>query len=218
MSFSAKDIARLSIKSSEKTDTGVGIIASNPVVRPVRVWLIGSLGIILLVAGFLGLLPTIMVKAAPATEPPLNCQGCHSTILKTHDKLGSGNQACWVCHDQNNMKLLRLANETQLPRTDSALLCGQCHQQRYEAWKVGTHGIPEWKEGEPGFPGATRATCTTCHSPHQPQIALVNITRPHTVPTPPPPSAPVQLLIMLGVSLSLILGIGIAVSRRGEGQ
>ncbi len=199
-------------KLSGQGTNGVETTISNPV----RVWLLGSLGI-LLVAGFLWLLPTVAVKAAPSTEPPLNCLSCHSTTLKTHDKLGTGNQACFVCHDQSDMKLLRLANETRLPRADSAQLCGQCHQQRYEAWKAGTHGIPEWKEGVPGFPGATRATCTTCHNQHQPRIAL-DITRPHTAPTPPPPPAPVPLLIVLGVPALLIVGLGIATARKGEEQ
>lgn len=160
----------------------------------------------------------VATKPAPMLvlgEGPLPCLSCHVRVLKGHDKLGSGNKACWVCHDNADMKMLRLADGTRLSLSDSPQVCGQCHQKRYDAWNEGTHGIPAWKEGEPGFPGVIKATCTTCHSPHQPQVALLNITKPHPEPVSPPPSPPTDLIMMVGVSLLLLIGVGFII-RQGE--
>ncbi|MBI2831733.1 MAG: hypothetical protein HYX79_05705 [Chloroflexi bacterium] len=142
---------------------------------------------------------------SPAGEP-LNCTSCHSkTALRFHDKLGSGNTACLVCHDATDMKKLRLLNGNTLPRSESSQVCGQCHQERYAAWKAGTHGIP----------GTVAAvSCTTCHNPHQPQMAFLNMTKPHPPPdhTPPPPS--VDLAVILGTTFLSLVVIGIVISKQ----
>ncbi len=179
-------------------------------------WFVGTTVIVIGVAGFLTVPQTPTVNAAPESNQPLDCLSCHTKNLEFHNKLGSGNKACWVCHDNANMKILHLADETQLPLSDSPQLCAQCHQKRYDAWKEGTHGIAAWKEGVPANPGADKAKCADCHDPHQPQIALLNITKPHpaTQPSPSPPS--VELLVMLGISLLLIIAVVVAVVTKGE--
>ena len=106
--------------------------------------------------------------------------------------------------------------DARLSMSESAKLCGQCHQARYQAWNEGTHGVPAWKEGEPALFGSELVKCANCHDPHQPQVPLLNITIPPPAPTPPPPPAPLQLLAILGISLLVTVGLGIAVTR-GEG-
>jgi len=177
---------------------------------------VGTIVIVIMVAGFLTVPPTLTVNAAPESDTPLDCLSCHTKVLKGHDKLGSGNKACWVCHDSTDMKKLRLADGTQLPLADSPQLCGQCHQKRYKAWNEGQHGVPAWKEREPVIPGVEKAKCADCHDPHQPQVVLLNITKPHPPPAPSPPPPPVEPLIILGISLLLIIAIGVAVVKRGE--
>ncbi len=170
----------------------------------------GAIVIVIVLAGLLTVPLTATVNAAPESKPPLDCLSCHPKKLEFHDKLGSGNKACWVCHDSTDMKMLRLANETPLSLSDSPQLCAQCHQKRYDAWKEGTHGIP-----------GTVATvkCTICHNPHQPQIALLDITKSHPIPTSPPPLPPFKAWIMLGIFLLLLPVIALVVvgSRGGEG-
>ncbi len=195
---------------------GLGAIISAVVRRPVQICLVSTVVIVIGVAGFLMMLQTLTVNAAPEPAPPLDCMSCHTKNLEFHDKLGSGNKACWVCHDNTNMKMLRLVDETQLPLSGSPQICAQCHQKRYDAWSEGTHGIPAWKEGVPAMSGADKAKCTDCHNPHQPQIALLNITKSHPPPAPSPPSPSTELLIILGISLVLVIGICIAVAMKGE--
>jgi len=150
---------------------------------PIKVWLAGT--IVIAVASFLTVPLTPTVNAAPdESKPPLDCLRCHTRVLKGHDKLGSGNEACWVCHDSTDMKMLRLLDETRLSLANSPQLCGQCHQKRYEAWQEGTHGVLARKEGEPGIPGVMKPKCSDCHEPHQPQMALPYISKPSTLPAP----------------------------------
>ncbi len=189
------------------TAVGLGTIILALGKWPVGVWLVGTVVIVIMVAGFLLVPPTPTVNAAPESDKPLDCLSCHTKVLKFHDKLGSGNKACWVCHDNTDMKTLQLADETKLSLSDSPQLCGQCHQKRYDAWK----------EGVSANPGADKAKCADCHDPHQPQIVLLDITKPHpeAQPSPSPPS--VELLVMLGISLLLvIIAIGVAVVKQGE--
>ena len=150
------------------------------------------------------LVPT--VYAASELEPPLDCQACHTQELSLHDKLGSGNQACWSCHDAVDMGKLHLADGSQLSLSDSTQLCGQCHQERYKAWTEGTHGIS-------GTVAAVK--CTGCHDPHQPQIALLDITKPHPAPQPAPDAPTVELLVMFGTVGLLVVIVMAAVTQRG---
>ncbi len=145
-----------------------------------RFWLVGTAVIVMVVAGFL-VVPTAIVSAAPE-EGLQDCARCHTRVLKGHDKLGSGNEACRVCHDSTSMGMLRLLDKTQLSPADSPLLCGQCHQKHYEAWNDGTHGVLAWEEGTPGIPGALKPKCASCHDPHQPQMELATVIKPSLLP------------------------------------
>ncbi len=158
------------------------------------------------------------VTPPPESPTPLDCISHHTKVLKGHDKLGEGSEACWACHLSTQMTTLHLAGgETQFPLSDFPRLCAQCHQKRYEAWVEGTHGVPAWKEGEPEIRSTEKARCTSCHNPHQPQIALLDITKPHPPPAPSPPPLPTELLIILGISLLvIIIALGVAMVKRGE--
>lgn len=158
------------------------------------------------------LLAVTAAPAAAADDKPkqqLDCISCHPRTLTYHDKLGSGNQACWVCHDSTDMKSLRLVNGTVLAQSESSQVCGQCHGKRYDAWQEGTHGVP-----------GTIATgkCSDCHDPHQPQMALLGITLPHPGPIPGAPDPSKDLAIIVIITLVSLTGLGIVVGRRGEGS
>ena len=175
---------------------------------PIRIWHVATIVIVIMIAGFLMIPQALTVNADDGQDSASeDCLSCHTKKLEFHDGLGTGNKACWVCHDAANMQMLRLVDGTQLSRTDSAQLCGQCHQQRYQAWKEGIHGPP-----------GTIATvkCSVCHDPHQPQIALLDITMPHPAPQPDPSQPTVVLQIMLGTVLLLTIAVAVAVATRGE--
>lgn len=186
-----------------------------------------SVGTILIALGVAGLIVSLPPDTAVAALPSMaDCTTCHLAkdpipgitrpqLLKGHDKLGSGNQACVVCHDKNNKHLgmLSLNNGNQISFKDSSQLCSQCHEKRYKAWQTGTHGVPAWKDGEIGFPGGTKKTCVDCHDPHSPQIVLLTLTKLHPEPTPPPPSSPPGLQLgVLGAALLIAIGGGTAVA------
>ncbi len=157
------------------------------------------------------------VTPSPALAVPLDCLSHHNQVLKGHDKLGKGSEACWACHLSTRMTTLHLAGgSTQFPLSDSPQLCAQCHQERYEAWSEGTHGVPAWKEGSTETRGTEKAKCLDCHNPHRPQIVFSDILKPHPAPQPPssPPSVP--LLALLGASLLLAIAVGVVVLQKGE--
>ncbi len=136
--------------------------------RPIWFWLICTI-VVIIGAGILMVLSTAMAKAqAPGETTPLDCLSCHTRLLKGHDVLGQGSQACWTCHDSVNIGKLRLADGSQLSLADSTQVCGQCHKGRYEAWQAGTHGMP----------APIKARCVVCHNPHQPQIPVTSVAPP----------------------------------------
>ncbi len=190
------------------TTAGLGAIISSPVRWPIRVWPVTVIAIVIVVAGLLMVSQTQIANAADeqATETE-DCLRCHSRTLSLHDKLGSGNKACWACHDKTDMKMLHLVDGTRLLLSESPQLCGQCHQERYGAWKEGTHGLP-------GI--VATVECTSCHDPHQPQIALLNITKPHPEAQPDPSPPSVELMIMLGTVVLLTIAVTTAVVTRGK--
>ncbi len=158
-----------------------------------------------------------VVSPPPESPTPLDCLSHHEKVLKGHDKLGSGSEACWACHLSTKMTTLHLAGgETQFPLSDFPQLCAQCHQKRYEAWNEGTHGVPAWKEGSLAIRGTEKARCTSCHDPHQPQIVFSGITKPHPPPQPSPSPPSVELLVMLGIPLLLIIAVVVAMVTKGE--
>ena len=159
----------------------------------------------LVFAGFVLVGNTGPVKAAESANvtqtsadsgKKLDCHLCHSkVVLDYHDTLGPGNNACWTCHDPYDMTQLHLVDGTLIPLNDAPQLCGKCHEQRYNEWKVGTHGLPDFQ-----------TTCVYCHDPHQPQVNLTGITLPHPDPAPPPPPVPVNLVMIIVITL-IVIGV-----------
>ncbi len=145
---------------------------------PIQVWLAGGMVIVIVVGGFLALPQTLTVGAEPESDAPLDCLSCHTRGLKSHDKLGSGSEACWVCHDSINIGKLRLLNGTQLLLADSPPLCKQCHQKTYEAWNEAKHGVITREGGEPRTPATEKLKCVSCHNPHQPQMEIAVLAKP----------------------------------------
>ena len=113
-----------------------------------------------------------IVSATPEGEAPLDCLRCHTRVLKNHDQLGSGSEACWACHDKRTIGMLNLSDGTQLPLADSNKLCGECHLDRYEAWKKGKHGVLAQSKVKSENLGGRKPKCVGCHSAHQPKIKL----------------------------------------------
>lgn len=217
---------------------------------PKHVWIVSGVVLAIVLAGFLTLLLTLTVNATPdepaprnlsrweQVEPPaLKCLRCHPRILMmilgSHDILSSGNEACWVCHDNTyeyiaegagHSPALVLTDGTLLSTLDSPTLCSQCHEKRYKAWKEGTHGISAWKVGVSATAGDEQVwtyfaplNCPECHDPHQPQIALLDITKPHPPPALSSSSPPsVVLSAVLGGSLLLTMALGILLAKKGK--
>ncbi len=159
------------------------------------------------IVGFLLLANTDTVNAdSGQNDELLDCLSCHSQSLSYHDSLGSGNNACWTCHDARDMSKLHLADGTELSHADSNVLCGQCHETRYNDWKAGTHG----------FPGsADTGKCISCHDPHEPQVTLGR-TLPHPDPAPPPPEIPVDQVMIGTITIAFLAGLLIIVARREQ--
>jgi hypothetical protein len=120
--------------------------------------------------------PVDFEKGVPAStghsflmnEDQLDCNTCHDRTLNKHDELGEKAFACLSCHGEIHSLELRLINGTHIPLDDSVDLCAQCHNERYTAWKQGTHG----SEQDP------QAQCVECHDPHDPIVAGISILEP----------------------------------------
>jgi len=157
------------------------------VITPVMIrWIAGAI----VVAGFLAILffavlPTAPLIAAPEAQAPapLECLNCHTRALQSHDKLGEGSAACRVCHDPNNMDMLRLMDGSQVSKTSSPKVCGQCHSMNYQSWDEGKHGVLSVMEGGASGSMSPRIRCVFCHDPHRPQLKLPTTTK-------PPPMSP----------------------------
>lgn len=144
----------------------------------------------------------------PMEKAALDCLSCHDVELKRHDRLGIGNNACYVCHDSREMMSLRLANGTLLSLDDAPFVCQQCHQDRYAAWEEGMHG----KYGPYYAKVEGRVICSNCHDPHSPPFP--------EIPTLSPPQLSSEekrrestFVIPDGwFSMILIIGIALAFS------
>ncbi|HEY82320.1 MAG TPA: hypothetical protein G4O01_03405 [Dehalococcoidia bacterium] len=182
----------------------LGTIALAPFAGHLRLWrTCGGVAILLLIGTLLA--PSAAVAADNTSAELTQCLTCHQVKLESHDRLGLKNEACWACHDKNDMTKLSLAGGGSISRASSSHLCGQCHQKRFKAWSEGTHGIPGTVAAVP---------CTACHDPHQPQIVLTGITKPHPAPASAPPSPPVDAMVIVGITVVLMTGASIIMARQ----
>lgn len=168
--------------------------------------------IILLVALGVGIgislnLNTHYVEADSGSDQPLDCLECHQQELDYHDVLGTGNEACWSCHDLVDMSQRHFANRTSIPRDDTSQLCGQCHAVKYGAWDRGLHGFPDHQ-----------TDCVFCHDPHKPQIYLGSIVKPPLAPAPDPPGLPVDQIMIVVITITFLAGIAIVMAKREQEQ
>lgn len=101
----------------------------------------------------------------------------HEDIELKHDPQ---NRWCLDCHDARNRDMLRLANGTLIPFTESYRLCGQCHGDKYRDWRAGVHGrrVGRW-DGEKEY-----LLCVYCHDSHDPRFRAIE-----PMPTPIRPEA-----------------------------
>lgn len=130
----------------------------------------------------------IQVPPPPFTEGIFPCSGCHKdlkpdptprALTAMHDDVvlrhGERGRWCFDCHNPDDRDKLRLASGKLIPFTESYLLCGQCHGDKYRDWKVGVHGkrTGEWN-GKKQY-----LLCVNCHNPHSPHFKPLK-------PLPPP--------------------------------
>ncbi|MFC2020640.1 hypothetical protein ACFLU1_02465 [Chloroflexota bacterium] len=113
-----------------------------------------------------------LTSPSPEEEVLPDCFICHTRVLTGHDKLGSGTEACLICHNGTHMGMLRLLDGTELSPSNSPQLCGQCHKTRYDAWEEGAHGVLTLEKGNVEISEVQKPKCADCHEPHQPQLSL----------------------------------------------
>jgi len=116
------------------------------------------------------------VEPPPFSEGIFPCMECHADQdtdptpreLDEHDQIklkhGDRSRWCFDCHDPDDRNMLRLANGTKVPFTESFRLCGQCHGDKFKDWRKGTHGK---RKGEWGG-DKMYYLCAACHDPHAP--------------------------------------------------
>ncbi|MDI6763223.1 MAG: hypothetical protein QME83_09375 [Thermodesulfobacteriota bacterium] len=156
--------------------------------QALRVWLTGLISIAVAGGCFFSY-PTMVgaTNTAHEAKTPLDCLKCHTRSLRGHDKLGTGNEACWACHDSRTIGKLILNDGTKILMADSNRLCKDCHPEYYKAWNKGKHGVlPGINNGMTKGPGGKRPKCVGCHSAHQPKIKLLK----GAIPQPPSSSGP----------------------------
>lgn len=133
--------------------------------------------------------PDAAAVLLPAPEPDdeyYPCSDCHEDeernlrpreLEDEHDELelAHGDLWCLSCHDVDEPDSLHLADGTTLPFGDASRLCGQCHADKTDDWRVGVHGkrTGHWR-GQKEY-----SACVTCHAPHAPRFAAL-------APDPPP--------------------------------
>lgn len=100
------------------------------------------------------------VTGKPSHPIPNDFKG-HKIVLEGHDKLGKGDEACIVCHDDpsRNPGKLKTVNGSLVDITgDISQVCYRCHEARYREFKAGIHGKHQ-----------TSCVAAGCHDPHTPQ-------------------------------------------------
>jgi hypothetical protein len=96
----------------------------------------------------------------------------HTDIILQH---AEGQRWCLDCHNPQDRDTLRLANGDVISFSESYLLCGQCHGDKYRDWREGMHGK------RTGFWNGDKEylLCAHCHDPHAPRFKPMK-------PLPPP--------------------------------
>ena len=92
--------------------------------------------------------------------------------------------------------ILKLVNSTTYALTDPVALCGECHNDRLQAWKQGPHGSVTEKY----------APCTDCHNPHDPIIAGIATVVAVPVRQPAPP-APIEDILRIFLIVIILLAV-----------
>jgi hypothetical protein len=136
------------------------------------------------------------------TSKQLDCTVCHNVTLQKHNILGEKSAACLTCHGDIHDLRLKLVNGTTYALNDPVALCGECHNDRLQAWKQGTHGSPTEKY----------APCTECHNPHNPIVAGISMVASIPLREPSPP-APIEDILRI-VLIVVILLAGTFILRR----
>ncbi len=145
-------------------------------------------------ADFINNIPAITGHTFFMTIEQLNCNSCHNVTLLKHNVLGVKSGTCLSCHGDIHELRLQLINGTTYSLNDPVALCGQCHNERLQAWQQGTHGSVTNRF----------ASCTVCHQPHNPIVAGIA-----TVPSIPDreflKSSPSETISIIAVVVSLFL-------------
>ncbi len=118
----------------------------------------------------------------------LNCKACHpeespyeldwdndgNTIIpEEHAHLtishgpGGTNNDCMICHDSENLAVLKTKTGERLKPEQSNQFCRDCHGPKYRDWEIGIHGRLNgyWDESAGQ---RLKKDCTSCHDPHYP--------------------------------------------------
>ena len=135
-----------------------------------------------------------IIKRTPKIEM-YKCSDCHSTAKEFNPKVREleeehddkrvhfgeeeeGNKWCLSCHKEKNYDRLTLKNGGEIHFNKSYTLCGECHGEIYQDWKINIHGkrIGSWSGAGEVF------SCPACHDPHEPAFKPL---KPEKAPTWP---------------------------------
>lgn len=118
----------------------------------------------------------------------LNCMACHpeespyeldwdddgNTIipdehahLTIHHGPGGTNNDCMICHDSEDLTVLKTKTGGRLSPEQSNEFCRNCHGPKYRDWEIGIHGRLNgfWDQSAGD---RVKRDCTSCHDPHYP--------------------------------------------------
>jgi hypothetical protein len=152
-----------------------------------------------------------LIISTNLSETSLDCFTCHNQSLGAHSNLGTGEQACLICHDNFAMQPHTL-NGTLLTNATISNLCANCHREKYAEWKLGIHGTHGLNYTSTGV----APSCVTCHNPHIPDLPSIQ-----TLAAPEKPERSTDLIAtLLSSVMALVAGaviVTVTVSRRTGG-